>query len=307
MIVTEMNVNFHRSPWRTRPRLLLLCAALFLDAGCSRNLSERQSDTPRLTAGVKLRDVTFHSTSLDRDMPYRVILPVNLAPDKELPAVYLLHGGGADYREWTNDSDVARFAEDGFILVMPEGDSSYYVDAASRPHDRFEDYIISDLVMDVEHRFPVSSKRSKRAIAGVSMGGFGAITLALRHPDLFAFAGGISPAIDAPSRPFSMRRIEQWRRFRAIFGSWEGQTQRENDPFLLVRKADPADAPYLFITCGEQEGLLAPNRQFAEELRQLHFQFEFHTMRGDHNWNQWNAWIPDLFQRISRHINAMNQ
>ena len=80
------------------------------------------------------------------------------------------------------------------ILVMPEGQSSYYVNSAERLQDRYEDYIVEDLVADVERRFPVAAKnREQRAIAGVSMGGYGAMTLALKHPDLFIFAGGSAP------------------------------------------------------------------------------------------------------------------
>ena len=166
-----------------------------------------------------MQDVTFHSAALGRDMPYRVILPAAIPVGKKLPVVYLLHGGGGGYRDWSNYSDVAQFAERGLILVMPEGESSYYVNAAARPNDRFEDYIVKDLIADMESRFPIASGRTNRAIAGVSMGGIGAITLALKHPDVFVFAGGISSAIDVPSRPFSIKRIWPIPRTRGDFWS----------------------------------------------------------------------------------------
>src|SRR5690349_7299750 len=172
----------------------------------------------------------FHSVSLQRDMPYRVILPASLPSNAKLPVMYLLHGGGGGYRDWSNYSDVAQFAEHGFILVMPEGNSSYYVNAAERPLDRYEDYITKDLIGDVESRFPIASGRTNRAIVGVSMGGFGAVILALKRPDLYAFAGGISSALDVPTRPFSFKRIGQYRGHAQIFGPWEarldGQTTR---------------------------------------------------------------------------------
>jgi len=139
-----------------------------------------------------MQDVTFHSASLQRDMPYRVILPANIPPNQKLAVVYLLHGGDGGFRDWSNDSDVARFAEQGLILVMPEGASSYYVNAATRPQDRYEDYITQDLITDAESRFPIATGRANRAIVGVSMGGFGAVVLPLKHPDLVAFSAGIS-------------------------------------------------------------------------------------------------------------------
>src|SRR5579863_1700006 len=164
-------------------RAMGLCVLLF--ASCSKETPGPPPDHPRLTAKVVMRDVTFHSAALNRDMPYRVVLPANVVPGQKLPVVYLLHGGGGDFHDWTNDSDVAHFADQGLILVMPEGSSSYYVNAAERPQDRFEDYIVKDLLGEVETRFPAAVGRSNRAIIGNSMGGFGAVNLSLKHPDLF--------------------------------------------------------------------------------------------------------------------------
>jgi putative tributyrin esterase len=258
---------------------------------------------PRLTPNVTLRDVTFSSAALNRDMQYRVVLPVSVAPGQKLPVVYLLHGGGGGFRDWTNDSDVARFAETGLVLVMPEGGSSYYTNAVDPPRDRYEDYIVRDLISDVESKFPVATGRSNRAIVGISMGGFGAVKLALRHRELFIFAGGISSAIDVPRRAFSIRRLQQSRHYNSIFGPSGSQTRRDNDPFVLVRSAKPEDAPYFFLTCGEQEGLLPANREFAALLGTRHFRHEFHTAPGSHDWNQWNAWLPSLFRSLAEHMN----
>jgi S-formylglutathione hydrolase FrmB len=112
-----------------------LCAALSFLAGCSKK-EEKRADTPRLNSRVTMRDVVFHSVALNRDMPYRVVFPASIAAGHKLPVVYLLHGLGGGFRDWTNYSDVANFAEGGLILVMPEGDSSYYVNSAQRPQDR---------------------------------------------------------------------------------------------------------------------------------------------------------------------------
>lgn len=249
-----------------------------------------------------MRDVTFYSNALQRDMPYRVVMPSGDTSGHRLKTVCLLHGGGGNFRDWTNYSDVAKYAEHDLILVMPEGNSSYYVNAAGRAQDRYEDYIVKDLIEDVESKFPAVGGREGRAIVGVSMGGFGAINLALHHPELFAFAGGLSAALDVPTRPFSIKRVEQWRRFRAIFGPWEGQVQKSNDPFVLVGSVDVKNAPYFFLTCGEQEGLLGPDRQFASILEARHFRYEFHTAPGDHNWKQWDEWLPKLFQSSEEHF-----
>jgi putative tributyrin esterase len=280
---------------------VLLLAALAM-CSCSRNTQPVPPDHPRLTSGVKMVDVIFHSTSLNREMQYRTIIPASIAPNQKLPVLYLLHGGGGGFRDWSNYSDVAGYAAQGVILVMPEGNNSYYTNSADHPQDRFEDYIVHDLIADVEHRFPAANDRSSRAIAGVSMGGFGAVVLALKHPDLFVFAGGLSSALDVPSRPFSIKRIGQYRQHSSIFGSWGSQSRHNSDPFVLVRSVDPVTAPYFFLTCGDQEGLLPTNRRFATMLQARHFGDEFHTVAGGHDWNQWNRNVPALMKSALSHL-----
>lgn len=259
-------------------------------------------DNPRITPNVILRDIQFRSAALNRDVQYRVIFPSNRQPGDKLQVVYLLHGSGGGFRDWSNYSDVARFSERGLLLVMPEGGVSYYTNAVDPLQDRYEDFVVQDLISDVERRFRVAKGRENRAIIGVSMGGFGAVNLALHHPDLFIFVGGLSSAIDVPRRPFTIKRLQQSRHYNSIFGPSGSQTRRDNDPFVLVRTADPKSAPYFFLTCGEQEGLLPANREFAALLAQHHFQSEFHTVRGGHDWNQWNGWLPALFQSVAERM-----
>jgi S-formylglutathione hydrolase FrmB len=287
----------------TNYKAIILLAAMGISS-CSRNTQPSPPDHPRLTSGVKMIDVTFHSAALNRDMPYRAIVPANIPPYQKLPVIYLLHGGGGGFRDWSNYSDITGYAERGLILVMPEGNSSYYTNSADHPQDRYEDYIVHDLIADVEQRFPVAADRSHRAIAGPSMGGFGAVVLALKHPDLFIFAGGLSSALDVPSRPFSIKRIGQYRQHSSIFGPWGSQSRRASDPFVLVRSADPAQAPYLFLACGDQEGLLPTNRRFATMLDAQHFRYEFHIAAGGHDWNQWNRDVPYLMNSAISHLQS---
>lgn len=276
-------------------------SVFLLPTGCRKDQAA-QPDHPRLTSQTRIQDVTFHSAALNRDMPYRVVLPANIPAGQKLPVVYLLHGGGGGFRDWTNYSNVAQFAERGLILIMPEGGSSYYVNSATRPEDRYEDYIVKDLITDVQSRFPAADGRSNRAIVGVSMGGFGAIKLALSHPDLFVFAAGISPAIDVPSRPYSDKRDSQWKRHSAIFGPWGSQSRHDNDPFVLARSVTPQDVPYIYLSCGDQEGLLPSNKQFAALLEKRRFRYEFRIENGNHDWNQWNAHLREVFQSLSEHV-----
>jgi putative tributyrin esterase len=133
------------------------------------------------------------------------------------------------------------------------------------------------------------------------MGGFGAVKWALHHPDLDAFVGGISAAIDVPRRPFFVSRFEQSRRDNSIFGQSPSQTHRDNDPFVLAGFADPEKKPYFFLSCGDQEGLLSSSREFAALLGRRHFRYEFHRSPGAHDWKRWNERLPVLFQSLQDH------
>jgi putative tributyrin esterase len=256
------------------------------------------TDLPRIAPGVAMRDVRFRSAALGREMPYRVFLPEKLAEGQKLPVVYLLHGGGGEFRDWSNYSDISQYALRGLILVMPEGNSSYYVNAAGRQQDKYEDYLVHDLVSDVEERLPAKTGRASRAIVGVSMGGFGAVKMALSHPEMFVFAGGISTAIDVPERRFSLKRAAQWWGFREIFGPMGSKERAARDPFVLVRSAKPEITPYLYLAAGEQEALLEPNRRFAMRLKERGLAHELRTLPGGHDWAEWDAQIPGCFERL---------
>ena len=266
----------------------------------------RAADRPRIDPRVRMQDVTFHSAALNRNMPYRVFLPMNIAPGQRLPVVYLLHGGqGGEYRDWSNYTDVSRYAARGLILVMPEGGFSYYMNEAMKPGDRYEDYTFTDLIADVESRFPVAADRDHRAVIGISMGGFAAIKIALTRPDLFVFVGSFSPSIEITHRRFHIMRIEEWFRIQRIFGPWGSDTRNARDPFALVATADPTKVPFIYLTSGENESLFDPDRDFASLLYEHHYAYEFHTRPGRHAWSQWDAQVPGCFESLLQHLKPM--
>jgi S-formylglutathione hydrolase FrmB len=276
-------------------------AALAVLAGCHRG-QLAVTDHPRSFPGVASKDVTFYSSALGRKMEYRVYIPKDIAAGRRLATVYLLHGCGTSFRDWSNYSDVGSYAAKGLILVMVDGACSYYMNAALNAKDRYEDYLVHDVFADAESRFPVLPGRENRAVVGVSMGGFAAVKLALTRPDLFAFAGAISPAIDVPSRHFSLKRWSQSMRFRTIFGPAGSELRNHSDPFVLVKIAEPAKTPYVYITAGEQESLLPPILQFVSLLKQRNYAFEFHTKPGGHDWNEWDSQVPGCFESLLEHI-----
>jgi S-formylglutathione hydrolase FrmB len=280
-------------------------AAALVLAGC-KDHAPLKPDQPQIAGGVRMQDVTFFSTALGRTMPYRVFLPETVAPGTKLSVAYLLHGGNGSFRDFSNSSTVSSFAlakdRGGLILVMPDGEFSYWFNAVGKPRDRFQDYVTNDLVADVESRFPAARDRNHRAIIGISMGGWAAVKLALDHPDLYGFAAGFSPAIEATHRGFSPVAIGQWLRLKEIFGPVGGPVRIANDPFELVKTADPARTPFLYITSGESEPLLVPIRRFVGLLEQRHFAYAFATKPGGHDWGDWDSQLPGCFAALDEHL-----
>jgi len=251
-----------------------------------------------MSEGVSLRDIRFRSAALERDVVYRVYLPSKLQLNEPLRVVYLLHGNGGSYTDWSNYSDVARYASHGLVLVMPDGASTYWVNAVKPEKDKYATFLTEDLIADVEARFPVRKDRHGRAIVGVSMGGYGAVEYALARPDLYGFAGALSPALDVPSRKFSWRRWSQSQRYEHNFGIVGSPERRARDPFVQVTTANPRTTPYIYLAAGKQEALLEPIQRFANRLKQRSFAHEFHTTPGAHDWNQWNTQIPGCFEKL---------
>jgi S-formylglutathione hydrolase FrmB len=285
----------------------VICAANFalLPTACHR--ASILGDHPRSATGVKMTDVVFRSAALGHEVTYRVYLPSNPTAGQKLPVVYLLHGGNEDYRNWSDESDVVPYAAKGLILVMPDGDESYWMNEVGSPRERYEDFVTQDLIADVESRFPARNDRGGRAVVGLSMGGFGAVDYALVHPDLFAFAGALSPAVDVPFRPFNVRRIGQWLKFRNIFGPAASKERAARNPFELVQTANPSATPYLYITAGGQEPLLGPIRRFVTRLKQRGFAYEFRTKPGGHDWGEWNSQLPGCFASLQNHLTSPAQ
>jgi S-formylglutathione hydrolase FrmB len=251
-----------------------------------------------LPDGVTFQDKTFHSQALGTDTTYRVIMPAVLPANEPVRILYLLHGNGGSFREWSKDSSIAQLATLGFVLVMPEGHSSYFMNPASGRGGNYEDFITADLRADAESGLRRPINRVSRSIVGVSMGGFAAIVIGLKHPDLYGFAGAMSPPVDYPRRKFTLRRWGQSMAIRSIFGPEGSVTRSASDPFVLVKEANKDMAPFVFLSVGDVEGLREPVLRFEALLRAKGIAHEFHVVRGGHDWQNWNSELPTLLTSL---------
>jgi S-formylglutathione hydrolase FrmB len=252
-------------------------------------------------AAPPYEDVTLPSRALGQPVKYRVLLPEGYRDARRRYAVlYLLHGLDGHFDDWTTRTQLARRAGAlPIIVVMPEGNSSWYVNAADGS-GRYEDYITTELVADVDARFRTIRARYGRAIAGLSMGGYGAVRLALKHPSLYAAAASLSGAFDAPEPAFAERFRAHTEEMGRIFGPAGGEARRDGDVYALADRASAGGAPALFMACGTSDPFLESNRRMAALLQKRGFAYEYHETAGGHGWDYWNRQIDPLLAFIVR-------
>lgn len=242
---------------------------------------------------VRVETVQFHSRLTGMDLPYSVIVPRwygSFLSRKSYPVLYLLHGHGGDHSSWIANSPLTTYASNfDVIIVTPEGKNGWYTDSATESSAKFESYIVKELIPDVESRYRVLRDRHGRAVAGFSMGGYGAIKFALKYPDTFVFAGSMSGAFDAPLRNDSES-------IRATFGEPGNPVRDANDLTKLAGKVDPAKLPYLYFDCGTEDPWLETNRELAQTFAALQIQHDYHELHGSHDWAFWNKQLPGVMQ-----------
>jgi len=250
----------------------------------------------------RVRDYELHSKLMSRHMAYRVVFParyfVSSDKTKSFPVIYLLHGLSGNFRNWTEKTKLAGLTKlYDFIVVTPEGGDGWYTDSASKPNDRFETYIIQELIPDVEKNFRVTKIRESRAIAGLSMGGYGAIKFGLKYPEMFSLVGSFSGALDAPLRGDDSRYLRP--SIISVFGESNSLTRKDNDIFRLIRESDASrlrNLPFLYFDCGTEDWLFKINREFADLLVEKKVPHEFRELPGTHVWNFWNSQVQEFFR-----------
>ena len=287
---------------RPTKRMLLWFAQLWLVCLMPASAPAIAQQAPAVaSAGTKhARDFTFHSVSLGRDMHYRVLFPRDYAEGGRFPALYLLHGLYGNYLDWDTRTGLQNYARDlPVLIVMPDADDSWYTNSATVPADKFEDYIANDLIAEVDGRFATIRNRAARAIAGLSMGGYAAMKFALKYPDLFAFAGSLSGALNAGTNLYA-QRTEFRAKLLEVFGPEGSPTRAQNDVFTLVNAAPSTPYPYLYLACGTSDYFLATNREFVSQLSSRKIPYEYHETAGGHTWEYWDAAVQPMLRAMER-------
>ncbi|HEU5316678.1 MAG TPA: alpha/beta hydrolase-fold protein [Chloroflexota bacterium] len=242
------------------------------------------------------RTVTFYSRSLDREMDYLAWVPPGYKMSgARYPSLYLLHGVGSaaayGVEEWlgyalTEDLDrmLALGLIDPMVVILPNGEQSFWVNHAGGGA-RWGDYVAEDLVTHVDATFRTTATRETRAIGGLSMGGHGALQLALNYPDTFGVAGAHSPTL----RPYE--KSPEFFGDPAYFAA--------HDPLSLAAKATAAKGPVVWIDVGDHDSWRGAAEQLARTLAARGAPVTARVLEGEHEGWYWRTYLPEYLRFYS--------
>ena len=242
--------------------------------------------TALLFAAGTMRAAVVDTLAVYSDGIKKNVQVVVITPDKPAeacPTVYLLHGHGGNAKAWiTIKPELKEIADrEGMIFVCPDGNNSWYWDSPVNPAYRYETFVSKELIQYIDTHYPTRADRTGRAITGLSMGGHGAMWLALRHKDMFGAVASMSGGLDI--RPFP----NNWG--MALLLGAEGENQSvwdEHTAINQISRLKNGDLAILF-DCGYDDFFFEVNNDFHKKLLKYKIQHDFIVRPGAHNADYW--------------------
>ncbi|GAB3921356.1 alpha/beta hydrolase [Larkinella terrae] len=262
-------------------------------------------------------DLTVKSAILKKDKKFALYLPPGYEnSQRSYPVLYLLHGGGDDQTAWLQSGNmqniVDREIREGrippMIVVMPDAEMTFYLNSAAGKY-QFEDFFIKELIPHIEKTYRCRAEKRFRAVAGLSMGGFGSLLYAMHHPDLFGSCAAFSAGVRTDQQIREMPHQEYLRRYRTAMGELKETDNRitdfwnQNSILYLIQKMPEAQkkAVRFYLDCGDDDQLLYKgNAEMHTLMRDLNIPHEYRVRNGGHTWEYWRSGLPDALQFISQ-------
>lgn len=260
----------------------------------------------------------LNSNALGREEKYAVELPASYAsnPTRRYPVLFFLHGQFGNESDWERNGISAIFEKlvgdheiREMIVVMPNGGSSFFINSFDGK-SRYEDFIVNELVPQIAADYRTIARREERGIMGVSMGGFGALTLAMKHPSVFSVVAAHSAAVleDIPQASSGDRRMQyRLQLAERVFGNpIDKNFWAQNNPILLAEKLRNAPQLKIYFDCGDQDrfGFNIGAEALDRALTTYHIPHESHILPGNHGWEFARAEVPRSLKFISEAFQA---
>lgn len=232
-------------------------------------------------ATVETRNVP--SKAMNKDIPSVIVVPDSYAKSQyPVAVVYLLHGFGGKQDSWVKGAPVEELADRfNVIVVCPDGADSWYFDIPTDPNYRYETHVSSELVEFVDQNYRTVRSPKGRAITGLSMGGHGAMFIALRHKEVFGAAGSMSGGVDIRPFPKNWNLSKRLGTIEEHPEQWEAMTAINN--ISQLKNGELA----LTIDCGLRDFFLGVNRDFHVALLKQGIDHDYTERPGAHDWTYW--------------------
>ena len=240
------------------------------------------------------------SAAMNKTYKAAVVLPNSYSKGKTAyPVLYLLHGAYGHFSDWlskTPDKTTVKNLADQYniIIVMPEGETfSFYLDSPVNKGSQFETYITSEVIQKIDKTYRTITDKKGRVIAGLSMGGHGALYLSAKHPELFCAAGSMSGAVDMGTMLGREPNDQVIKLMQPVFGdqSTNPDLYNQNAVIGMLNKIK-ANKLALIIDCGVDDFLIEPNRELHRRLVYNKVPHDYIERPGAHTWEYWENALP---------------
>jgi enterochelin esterase-like enzyme len=259
--------------------------------------------------GKVIEQRTVRSAVLGRDVKYTIYLPADYSSaERSYPVVYLLHGYTDDNTGWLQFGEINRLADKAIaegtippmIIVMPNGDSSFYINSYDGK-EKYEDFFVSEFIPAIEKTYRIKGEKKYRGVAGLSMGGYGTLIFTMKHPELFSAGAALSAAVFDDSAIIKMPDAVYDRILGQLFGRGLKGGERvnaalnANSPLRIVatKPAEELKKVRYWIDCGDDDGLSKGNCLLHIALADKGVPHEFRVRDGAHTWTYWRTGIID--------------
>ena len=255
--------------------------------------------------GKVIESIQFKSNLLNYPVKYSIYLPPDYEnSERSYPVLYLLHGYSDDETGWIQFGEANYIADKGIangdftpcIIVMPDGKVTWYSNSYDGK-DPWEDMFIKEFIPFIEKEYRIRTKKEFRAIAGLSMGGYGALTLAMRHPDLFSSCVAMSSGTFTDEEVLNGDMYDRY--FGHIYGPKPKNAVSESwkayNPLHLLDSVDPEKLKSVrfYIDCGDDDFLYKGNSALHVKMRDMGIPHEYRVRNGSHQWSYWRTGLHD--------------
>lgn len=264
--------------------------------------------------GKVIETLTIQSAILHKPVHYTMYLPADYeSSDRTYPVVYLLHGYTDDNTGWLQFGEINRYADKAIaegaippmIIAMPNADSSWYINSYDGK-ENYEDFFFKEFMPTVEKNYRIKAEKRYRAVAGLSMGGYGTLIYSLKHPELFAAAAPLSAAVLDDDAIVNSSEQSWTNTFGQLYGrDLKGRDRLnknwyENSVLSIVaaKSADEMKKVRYWIDCGDDDFLTKGNCELHIALTEKRVPHEFRVRDGAHNWTYWRTGIVNALNFI---------